>query len=603
MWPVRWGLLLAVVLLITGCRTTNSASSLYWLRGQSVLVVAESEGSSEALADGSATGLSRAIALLPFRSWPAEVEASLRSLLVSARGPTAQLREAAEKRRIPWLLVRDEDGLRIETTRHGKVLWRLTLPARRPIRAAVRGLRQAMRPPRGVAPVASSPLLDVDDTRLAEAAVLGRLRELALGTGRLEHREAALDAAGRWPADPAIRTHAALAAAPASPLLSDLQVAVQLNPEGESELFALTLAAEQRGRPSLALGWRKLLAELFPERLDYLPELADLLADHDQAELGLRMLLAGLARGDGAVMKSLPSGTTPHESPKALPYADLSFTVGWYLALAEDWELAAHNYLDAEALYGSLGRPRERSDALNNAGVAMVEAGRPLAAATSLRSAVELRSQQASPDRAATSSYNLARALADADRLGRALRAYEEAAQSYRQAGLEIEAIETQIERLALLARDGQSPAFERAGAELLLLLEQPGQPQELEALASLWFEIGRGRDSMGFREKALSAYRQSLALWRQLSRRLEEAQVLYSMALPHVALLRFSEAHQSLVEALVIAVELGDSVSILAIRSQVKELDELLRARGDEIPKIPEDLRQWLEPERGSGP
>jgi tetratricopeptide (TPR) repeat protein len=302
-------------------------------------------------------------------------------------------------------------------------------------------------------------------------------------------------------------------------------------------------------------------------------------------------------------MKSLPGGTTPHEHPQALPYGDLSFTVGWYLALAEDWELAAHNYLGAEAIYRSLGRPRERSDALNNAGVAMVEAGRPLAAAASLRSAIELRTQQGSPVRAATSSYNLARALADAGRLGRALRAYEEAAGSYREAGLEREALETRIERLALLARDQQAVAFERAGAELLLLLQQPTQPSEVESLASLWFEIGRGRHGLGLCEQALSAYVQSVTLWRQLSRRLEEAQVLYSMALPYVSLLRFSQAHQTLVEALVIAVELGDSSSILAIRSQLRELEGLLRARGDEIPSIPEDLRQWLEPAQGGGP
>ena len=133
-----------------------------------------------------------------------------------------------------------------------------------------------------------------------------------MGSRDLEHREFALDAAGRWPADPAIRTHAALAAAPAGPLL-DLQIAVSLNPQGESELLALTLAAEERGRPSLALGWRKLLAELFPYRLDYLPELADLLAEHDQAEGALRVLLAGLARADSVAMRGLPHGTTPHD--------------------------------------------------------------------------------------------------------------------------------------------------------------------------------------------------------------------------------------------------------------------------------------------------
>jgi tetratricopeptide (TPR) repeat protein len=344
------------------------------------------------------------------------------------------------------------------------------------------------------------------------------------------------------------------------------------------------------------------LVELFPDRLDYRPELADLLADHDDADSALRVLRVGLAQGDNGRIKGLARGTAPHERPSALPYADVVFTTGWYLALNEDWELAAHHYLSAEDVYESLGRPRERSDALNNAGVAMVEVGRPLAAAASLRSALELRSAQDSPTRVATSGYNLGRALADAGRLGRALSAYKDAARVYREVGAEREARETLVERLALLARAGQVEAFAQAGAKLVEELEAES-PDDVEFLAAVWFEIGKGRYSFGEQEAALSAYERSLSLWRQQGSRLEEGQALYSISLPHVALMRFAKAHQTLVEALLIAVELGDSSSILAIRMQLSELGVLMRTRGDEIPEIPEELKRWTTPEDDGGP
>jgi len=445
-------------------------------------------------------------------------------------------------------------------------------------------------------------LLDVDETRLADTEVLGELRERALNGPSLEYRELALDAVGRWPADPAVRTHAALAAEPASSLRADLDIAVRLNPQGESELLALALAAESRGRASLALVWRKLLSELFPARLDYLPELADLLSDHDEAESALRVLRAGLAQVDGAGMQGLGVGTAPHDRPAALPYADLVFTTGWYLALDEDWELAAHNYLTAEDIYQRLGRPTEQSDALNNAGVAMVEVGRPLAAAASLRRAVRLRSDQGSPTRVATSRYNLARALADAGRLSRALDAYEDAARGYREAGDDREARETLVERLALFARDGQAEAFEQAGALLVEELEAASS-DAVELLGAAWFEIGRGRNRLGQQKAALSAYERSLDLWRQLGRRLEEGQVLYSMSVPRLALLHFTKAHDALVASLRIAVELGDSSSILAIRRQLSELSGLMRARGDSVPELPEALKRWLLPEEDAPP
>jgi tetratricopeptide (TPR) repeat protein len=225
----------------------------------------------------------------------------------------------------------------------------------------------------------------------------------------------------------------------------------------------------------------------------------------------------------------------------------------------------------------------------------MVEAGRPLAAAAVLRRAVELRALQGSPERSATSIYNLARSLADANRLPKALAAYQQAEAGYLRAGAEKEALEIAVERLALVARMGDAEALEGDARGLLGRLDGAGDDAG-ELLASYWYELGRGRQSLGRAELALEAYTTSLALWRRLDRKLEMGQLLYSMASPHLSLLRFAEAHSLLVSSLAVAAELGDASSILAIREQLAELETLLLGRGEAVPTIPGELRPWLE-------
>jgi len=594
---------LVVLLLLAGCATTRGRGvDLGYLRGQPVLVVADIEEGADARAILDAqqleAALVRALAVVPLRLWPGAADAGLRQRLAAAATRLEDAREAAEVRRLPWLLVRSSEGLRIETTRGAKVLWQLSLADRRPLHRAVRGLTRVLSRASAAGDEPQATVVLSTETRLADAFLLAELRLLAVAKRWQEHRRLAAQSVERWPADPAVRVHAILAAAPAAEVLTaDLRAAVAMNPDGESELLALALAAEAAGQRGLALLWREQLVKLFPQRIDYRPELADLFVLHDEAEAALRLCRSGLSRVDGEAIQKLPRGTAPHQHSGALPYADLSFATGWYLALAASWELAAHNYLRAEQVYEALGRPRERADALNNAGVAMVQAGRPLAAAGALRTARALRAEQGTPKRTATSSYNLARALADADRPVQSLEAYRQAVLEYRRAGAEQEALETAIERLAVVARTGDAQALERdADAVLGQLAAWGGDAGELRA--SLLYELGRGRHSLGLPEQALAAYQQALEAWRQLGRRLEVGQLLYSMALPHLALLRFEAAHRDLVSALQIAVDLGDSTSIIAIREQLRQVEELLRARGEQVPSVPEQLRPWLQGE-----
>lgn len=593
-----------LALLLSGCATVGGRTTdLSYLRAQPVLVVAQL---GEAAEPGGAAGaaaqegaLARALALVPLRIWPVGADPALRDLSGVASLRLGQAREAAEVRRLPWLLVRGSEGLRLETARGAEVLWKLALSPKEPLSLAARALSRALRSATpGTGPPAPL-LLRPDEVRLAEPGLLSQLRDLSVAKRWQEHRALVAESLRQWPADPALRIHAALTVPDAGEQLAELRLAHSMNPDGESELLALALAAEAAGQGGLSLRWRELLVQLFPDRIDYRPELADRLAEHDDLEAALSTCRSALGRRDGEAIERLPRGTAPHEAASALPYGDLRFATGWYLALAQSWELAAHNYLGAEQVYAALGRPREQGDALNNAGVAMVEAGRPLAAAVVLRRAARLRSLQGAGERTATSRYNLARALADAGRLGAALRAYQRAEDGYREVGAERDALETGLDRLGVLARAGDSGSFEDYADGLRERLGA-GATADAELLAAFWYELGTGRYRLGRAEPALEAYTRSVAQWRALGRRLEVGQLLYSMASPHLALLRFEAAHGDLIAALEIAVELGDSSSILAIRGQLTELQALMRARGEELPAVPEQLRSWLEPSPG---
>jgi len=602
--------LVAAVLLaalLAGCATIGPRSSdLSSLRGQPVLVVAElGEAGGPGAAAGAAeqeSALARALALVPLRIWPGSADPALRQLPEPPSQRLSEAREAAEVRRVPWLLVRGAQGLRLETARGAELLWKLNLSPKEPLARAARGLSRALRSrASGAAPPAPL-LLRSDEVRLAEVGLLNQLRELSVAQRWQAHRALIAESLPRWPADPALRIHDALTVLDAGERFARLRLAHRMNPDGESELLALALMAEAAGQDGLALRWREQLLQLFPDRIDYRPELADRQAEHDDLEGALSTCRSALGRRDGEQIERLPRGTAPHEAPSALPFADLRFATGWYLALSQSWELAAHNYLGAEQVYATLGRPREQSDALNNAGVAMVEAGRPLAAAVALRRAARMRSLQGAGERSATSRYNLARALADAGRLAKALRAYQRAEDEYLAVGAERDALETGLERLAVLARAGDEGAFEDYAAAFRERLAAGGGT-DAELLAAFWYELGKGRHRLGRAEPALEAYTTSLQQWRALGRRLEEGQLLYLMASPHLALMRFEAAHGDLVAALEIAVELSDSNSILAIGGQLAELESLILARGAQLPEVPEKLRSWFESSAAPSP
>ena len=113
-------LLAGLALLASGCATVRRVP----LEPSSRLLVVVEDAPTAEQARSRESELVRLLSLVPLRAWPSDAEAALAGELVgSAEARTGSAREAAEERRLPWLLVLDGAEARLETARHGEVLW------------------------------------------------------------------------------------------------------------------------------------------------------------------------------------------------------------------------------------------------------------------------------------------------------------------------------------------------------------------------------------------------------------------------------------------------------------------------------------------------
>lgn len=569
----------------SGCATVGSLGEI---RGKSVLlVVADSPASAREELE-----LVRALALVPLRLYPGEEDSSLQATLAAAPGRVAQARGAAERRRAPWLLVVEEKHVRVETARGGQLLWRVRLP-----QGEQAHRKLAARLERALGPEAH--LLSAGETRLAPSEELRPLRSAAV-EARWEEYSAAIDRLiAVYPADPALRSHLGLR----DYLLDqpqgekELILAAAMAPQAESELFALALAADEAGKVGLGVRVRQALVELYPDRLDYVPALAD---GHAALGESSRSLALCGGRGVPGARKgalTIPMGSAPHDFPAALPVADLRFCTGWYLFEAENWEFAALAYEESGDIYSALGRWDELAESYNNSGAAMVQVERPLTAASVLRKAVDIREEIGTPAPLAVSRYNLARALADAGRLRPAIGSYSQSAADYGRAGQMLEALDALVQTLELFARGGESARFETQGRAIRTRLEAlPSSRDRDELLGNTWFELGAGRYVLKDYEGAVAAFGRSLRSWEALGMVTEEGQTHYSLAGPRLAMHLFSEAYADLVRALAIAVLQSDSVSIIEVSQQMEDVEGLIRSSGQRLPPIPKELQTVLD-------
>ncbi len=587
---VRFLACAALVAVVSGCATARRVP----LEPASRLLVVAEGAETDAVALEREAELTRLLSLVPLRAWPSEAGSTLAGELAEAPdGRTESARAAAEERRLPWLLVLETEGARLETARGGEVLWKTRVRGGDDL-----GLRVASRLHRGLRTARGRALAGPGEVRLLPQEDLADLRSLVVGGRWQEYDRRLSELVEAWPADPALRTHVGLRAFLTSDSddLSDLQLAASMVTGAESELLATALQAEESGAVAVALEVRKALVRLYPDRLDYRPGLADAhesLGEQDQALSACR---GGLGAADREALLASPKGSAPHDAPLALPWADLAFCAGYHQFGAGRWEMAAVSYEDAVALYEAFGRFRELGEGLNNLGVAMVQAERPLMGASALRKAVDVREELGSPLPLANSRYNLGRALADANKPGGARLSLERAADDYREGGEPLEALATLVETLDLFVELEDPEGFTGRGESLLAEVSALEEGEARERMnGDVWFELGRGRFAFGDAEGAVAAYLRSLRTWEDLGARLEQGQAHYSLALPHLALFEFDQAHTDLVRALEISVELSDSSSILAIREQLEEIESLMEQAGKPLPPIPEELLPWL--------
>jgi tetratricopeptide (TPR) repeat protein len=580
--PPRRALLLACLpLLLAGCATVKKVPLA---PASPLLVVDGVDGDRDA-----EIAATRALALAPVRAWPTDADPGLASELAGDPAERVErARTAAEERRLPWLLVLEGPTLRLETARGGRVVWRGRLRRDGDVAAT---LSRRMGHAAGL-------LAGPGETRLLPADELAALRGLAVDGDWTSYSARVDSLAAAWPADPAVRTHVGLRDHMTSQAgdLSALELASSMGADAESELLAVAVAAEAADATGLALTARAALVRLHPERIDYRPRLADAQELLGRPEDALSTCRGAPAVVDRDALLALPKGSAPDDAPQALPFADLAYCAGYHLFEAGSWEQAALAYEDAIELYEAFGRWRELGESLNNAGVAMVQAERPLMAASVLRKAVDVREELGHPLPLANSRYNLGRALADANKPAAARLSLQRAADDYRAGDEPWEALDTLLETLDLLVEEDDRDGFVARGQELLeSAAAMPEGEQQEELVGWIWFELGQGRLTFGDAEGSMAAYLRSLRTWEALGRRLEQGQAHYSMALPHLAMHEFTEAHTDLLRALAISVELADSTSILAIREQLEEIEDLMDQAVVPIPPIPDELRIWL--------
>jgi len=574
---------------LSGCATLRQAP----LAPASSLLVVVEDAATAADADAREAAAVRSLATSSVRAYPSDASPELRDSLGdgAASERVARARAHAETLRVPWLLILGAGGARLEPARRDGVLWRSRGRATTDDERGVASFERAMSRRRG--DLTGRP-------RLAPSERLAEIRSLALA-GQWEAWTAAVRAlSSEFPADPTVRAHLGLRAwlMESGAPRDGLDLARSMAPESESELLALAVAARDAGDAGFASrAWDALVA-VYPERLDYHAGRSDAFDAIGDSSAALAACREGLRAADRDGILEIAKGTPPHRAPRALPFADLAFCAGYFLFEAEDWELAALAYEDAITIYEATDRFAELGEALNNAGVAMVQAERPLIGAHTLRKAVDVREELGARLPLANSRYNLGRALDEAGKPAAARISLDRAAGDYTAAGAIDEALETLVETLDLSLQQDDRDGFELRGTEILARLrDQPESPRRATIEGDAWFELGRGRLEFGDAEGSLAAYFRSLRVWQATGNKLQEGQTRYSMALPHLALMELEDSWRDLLAALEISVELGDSSSILAIGVQLDQIGDLFEQSGRTPPPVPEPLRRWVDP------
>jgi len=360
-----------------------------------------------------------------------------------------------------------------------------------------------------------------------------------------------------------------------------LRRAQAINPEGSCQLGVLARMAGRYALDELEIDLWQAAVEVWPARLDLALQLAEVLEQRERATEGSGVLYASLERtpepgdldpeviGERADAAVLLTG--------AALSADRRYLLGWLLYQQQRYEDAMVGYSAARSLYEVVEEPGGVSACRNNMGVTLVESGRAVAAIPHLRAALLARGGRGPSEEAANTAYNLGAAYEEVGRLTDADQAWRDAAARYGEAGVLEAQFETLIDVQLNLGEIGSSDRIEQLHEELLLLAEgQEDQAADARLRARALDAVGVARARVSRVDESLAALDESLAVWIELEDRLREGQTRYNMAIPHLASGDVEAALTTLAAAREIAVELGDSESIVAIDVQMKQIEQM---------------------------
>ncbi len=550
------------------------------LRGERVVVVAE-----DPAAGALAGEVVRHLEVLPLRpTRPAEFGDQ-----AAPGDDRAGWQAWAWERRIPYLLtfaLEDGGGAAEEVAvraallpaREGGELWSVELTAALP-RAVPVELRSRLRADLGVSP--ERPDGHPTSWPVAAAGELDGVARMALVEPDAEVERRVAELRQRYPLDPAgLELEAAVAALQGRPEEArTLARRAQTHlPEGRSQLPRLARDARRAGLTPRAERLWELSVEVWPGRVDYALEYADLLAEGEQHDRAVALLLDAGGRLRAADLEVPPDLDARPDRAVVLARlaraADLRYLLGWHLYESGEYEAALAAYDEAVRLFEAVAEPDSVASCHNNIGVTLIEAGRPLPALSYLKRALLARGGAETTRELANTLYNLGSAYEACGRLLEARDALEQAVSGYDEIGAADAAFDTRLELVVLEGEIGTSSSVESAAENLLARAGERADPGLARARAL--GAVGVARARVDRFEESLAALEESLATWIELGDRLREGQTRYSMAITYVAQGEHDRALETLQAARAIAEELGDVESILAIDVQMEQIEQL---------------------------
>lgn len=342
------------------------------------------------------------------------------------------------------------------------------------------------------------------------------------------------------------------------------------NPEGTSQLPILARSAGRAGMDDLEIELWELAVAIWPGRADYGAALAERLEERGDPSRAAEILLSAASRDPGPTEMEPEAGDRAARLTDAALSADVRYLLGWMLYLEGRHDDALASYGEARPIYESLGEDLSVATCRNNMGVALVEMGRAVAAIPHLRAALEARTE-ASAERANT-LYNLGAAQEAVGRLYDADEAWRLAADTYGAVGIPDDQFDTVLDVLLNQGEIGSRDGVE-AAAELALALVGRGDEASRGRVLDA---AGVARARVDLFEESLEALDEALRIWSSLGDRLHEGQTRYNMAIPHVGRGDIEAALATLEEARAIALELGDTESVVAIDAQLRQIERM---------------------------